>query len=128
MVAAPMREKALMIWPTPVNRTKPTLCTAPSGPTWRVRMLLSKLRAEVPAHTTVRGTAAMAGPAPPSTCKQDIPSTLPALMLFSNLDYESYLPALLAQGETFMIHCMSAASYCLVDFMHIKHSRLCCST
>ena len=33
-------------------------------------MLLSRLTAEVPAQTTVKGTAAMAGPAPPSTCRR----------------------------------------------------------
>ena len=66
--AAAMREKELRICPIPVNSTKPTRWKAPTGPTWRVRMLFSRLRAEVPAQTTVRGTAVMAGPAPPSTC------------------------------------------------------------
>lgn len=55
-------------WPTLMKRTKPTRPTAASGPTCPRVSPVASVTKEPPAQTTVSGTAAIAGPAPPSTC------------------------------------------------------------
>lgn len=52
-----------------MKRTYPILCAAPRGPTWPLPIPPSKETTEPPTQTTVKGTAAMAGPAPPRTCE-----------------------------------------------------------
>ncbi len=47
--------------------TKPTRDAEPNAPTWPRATLWMSVIVEPPAQTTTSGTAAMAGPAPPST-------------------------------------------------------------
>ena len=55
-------------WPMLMVTTKPTRDAEPSAPTLPRATPWISVIVEPPAQTTTSGTAAMAGPAPPSTC------------------------------------------------------------
>ena len=54
-------------WPMLMVTTKPTRDAEPNAPTLPRATLWMSVIVEPPAQTTTSGTAAMAGPAPPST-------------------------------------------------------------
>jgi len=67
MPAAIMREMADTNMEKVIMGTYTVCCSAPTTPAWPVVTSRSRTKAEPEAHSTVSGTDATAGPAPPTT-------------------------------------------------------------